>query len=105
MTALTNPDLITIIKRLKKYNPEKIILFGSWARGDQQEGSDVDLLVIKKTKTKPQDRFSEVAKYLPRDIAVDAIVYTPGELVEARKKNRLLIENILDEGREIYAKT
>lgn len=31
---------------VEKFQPEKVILFGSYARGDQREGSDVDLLVV-----------------------------------------------------------
>jgi predicted nucleotidyltransferase len=45
--------LEVIIEELKAYNPEKIILFGSSARGEEDEHSDIDLVIIKKTR----DRF------------------------------------------------
>ncbi|MDZ7262577.1 MAG: nucleotidyltransferase domain-containing protein [candidate division KSB1 bacterium] len=38
-----------VIECLKRYEPEKIILFGSYARGEVDESSDVDFVVIKKT--------------------------------------------------------
>ena len=38
-----------ILSDLKPYNPEKIILYGSCARGDTSKYSDIDLLIVKKT--------------------------------------------------------
>ena len=37
----------------KTYGPEKIILFGSCARGDFGEDSDIDLLIVKETALRP----------------------------------------------------
>jgi len=93
----------TIIKELKEYDPERVILFGSQARGDAKKYSDFDLLIIKKTKTKPQYRFSEIAEYLPLG-AIDAIVYTPEEFAKAKKEGWLLMEEIERNGKEVYAK-
>jgi len=39
-----------ILNRLKKYKPEKIILFGSHARGSSDPYSDIDLVIIKKRR-------------------------------------------------------
>jgi predicted nucleotidyltransferase len=48
-----DPKIITIIKKFKaavkdKYGVEKIVLFGSQARGEAKEGSDVDLIIVVK---------------------------------------------------------
>lgn len=52
------------LKSIKKYNPDKIILYGSVARGDFDENSDIDLLIIKKgvDKIKPHQRIKEIAE-------------------------------------------
>ncbi|PIR08966.1 hypothetical protein COV53_00225 [Candidatus Gottesmanbacteria bacterium CG11_big_fil_rev_8_21_14_0_20_37_11] len=51
------------IKRLKEtINPESVILFGSFARGEANEWSDIDLLVIADYKTKSEDRFDILYK-------------------------------------------
>ncbi len=44
-------DIESITEQIvKHYKPEKIILFGSFARGEEKPSSDVDLLIIKKTE-------------------------------------------------------
>lgn len=51
---LLEEELSRIVGLLKRdYEPEKIILFGSLAEGDMHEWSDIDLLLIKKTTTRP----------------------------------------------------
>ena len=44
----------------KEYKPEKIILFGSMARNQANEDSDIDMLIIKKTKKRKVERIGEV---------------------------------------------
>ena len=69
-----------LLKALIPYQPEKICLIGSWARGEQDELSDIDVIIIKKTMTPFLSRLMEVAKLLPPGIgAVDVLVYTPEE--------------------------
>ena len=78
-----------IVSRLNKsYDPEKIILYGSYAYGNPTSDSDIDLLIIKDTAKRPVDRFVEVKQiiYQPgRSIPISPIVYTPKELEERLK--------------------
>ncbi|GAG01048.1 unnamed protein product, partial [marine sediment metagenome] len=46
----------TIVSSYKKLNPVKIILFGSWCRGEEDKYSDVDIIVIYETKKRFLDR-------------------------------------------------
>ena len=62
------------------YKPECIYLFGSWARNEADELSDMDVVVIKETDVPFFDRLLEAARLLPTEVgAVDLLVYTPGE--------------------------
>jgi len=45
-----------------EYQPKKIILFGSYAYGEPNEDSDIDLLIIKNTDKRPIDRWIEVKR-------------------------------------------
>ena len=45
-------DTTSIINKFKHLKPEKIILFGSYAKGNPDPDSDVDVLVIQKTQKK-----------------------------------------------------
>ncbi len=58
--------------------PAKVILFGSYARGDAREDSDVDFLVI---ESEPHDKFNEMVRLRqvlrPLKIPLDVLVYSP----------------------------
>jgi predicted nucleotidyltransferase len=100
--AETLPGAIErIVSELK---PEKIILFGSYAYGDPTPDSDVDLLVIVKTKAKEIDRYVAVSNLLyPRQFPVDILVKTPKEIREAsHKKGNFFLREILTKGKVIY---
>jgi predicted nucleotidyltransferase len=100
--AETLPGAIErIVSELK---PEKIILFGSYAYGNPTPDSDVDLLVIMKTRAREIDRYVAVSNLLyPRQFPVDILVKTPKE-VEAvsRKKGNFFMREILSKGKVIY---
>lgn len=56
-----------------------MILFGSQARGDTHDGSDVDVIIIKKTRRRFLDRIGDVLELWKGNQALEPIVYTPGE--------------------------
>ena len=77
---VTDPYLDELVRVLKPYNPERIILFGSRARGDVDEHSDYDLIVIKRTKRPFLERLRDMVPYLLQlACPVDIVVYTPEE--------------------------
>src|SRR5206468_5424429 len=78
--VLTDPYLDEIVRVLKAYDPERLILFGSRARGEADEYSDYDLMVIKCTDRPFLDRLRDMVPYL-RQITrpADILVYTPEE--------------------------
>lgn len=82
--------------------PEKIILFGSAARGAMGPHSDVDLLVVKETV----DTIDLTARIYRRlhgvGAAVDAIVVTPGDVDRFKDSHALAIKPALREGRVVY---
>lgn len=92
-------------KIVKNYKPEKIILFGSLANGNIRRNSDIDLLIVKKTKEKYWDRIKKVIYSCLNDswFPVDFFVVTPEELEKAQEENRFFItEEILPQGKVIY---
>lgn len=100
--AETLPSAIErIVSELK---PEKIILFGSYAYGNPTPDSDVDLLVIMKTKAKEIDRYLAVSNLLyPRQFPVDILVKTPREIKEESiKKGNFFLHEILTKGKILY---
>ena len=93
----------TFAARIKKaYSPEKIILFGSRARGDNFKTSDFDFIVVseKFQETPFLERPSELYDYWNEAIDIEAICYTPQEF--ARKiKQHGIVRNAVKEGVEL----
>ena len=97
-----NKRLQTIGKKIKKdYRAERVILFGSYAKGDATEDSDVDLLVVAPTKERFFERMASVRRLI-RDLRaglpVSPIVLTPGELEKRRRAGDPFVQEILQTG-------
>ncbi len=92
----------------RKYKPQKIVLFGSYARGRPTEDSDIDLFIVKETDARMVDRFVEVKRliYDPQlRIPVSPLVYTPQELEERLNMGDDFVKEIMSEGMVLYEET
>ena len=92
-----------IVRRIVEVaQPEKIILFGSAARGTMGPNSDLDLLVIKGGKFDRHRVTTAIYRNLSGAIAVDAVVVTPEEVERYRDTHCLIIFPALREGKVVY---
>lgn len=100
--GLDQETLDDIIRRVVEIaEPERIILFGSAARGEMNRHSDVDLLIVKEGgDTKLRARIYERLYGVP--VAVDAILVSPADLERYRNSHALVIKPALLEGRVVY---
>lgn len=88
-----------------RYQPKKIILFGSYAYGHPHEDSDIDLLIIKDTLERPIDRRIAIRRivYDPqRRIPFSPLVLTPTELDKQLKLGDDFIKDIVTHGKTLY---
>lgn len=96
----TNSDIKAAADKISsEYRPQRIILFGSHARGTADKWSDIDLLIIKQTKDRYFDRVKKVRKAIP-GLPADILVYTPNEL--EKSKNTFFMQEVLEEGKTLY---
>lgn len=85
------------------YNPQKIILFGSYAAGNPNDNSDLDLMIIKDSDLPRPQRTVQVRKMLFGSmIPLDLIVYTPQEIEESRNKAFSFVHEVLTNGKTLY---
>ena len=103
-TTTTNDIVKAILPVLENGGAQKAILFGSYARGDADEYSDIDLIIIAETKRPFVERFkdfSDLWKVSPVK-AIDVLVYTPQEFREMYERENPFIVRAVEEGKVIY---
>jgi predicted nucleotidyltransferase len=87
---------------VENFKPQKIILFGSYARGNPRPESDVDMLVIMDTPLKESELSLEIRHDLGVMFGMDLIVYKPQHLIKRLKMGDWFLRDILKEGRVLY---
>jgi predicted nucleotidyltransferase len=94
-----------ISERLKKeYHAEKVILFGSHARGEGTEDSDIDILVIAPTNERLFERMAtvlEIVHDLYNGLPLSPIVLNSKEIEERLKIGDQFVQEIIEEGVEL----
>jgi len=86
-----------------KYGPERIILFGSAARGELHPDSDADFLIIKRDcPMLGADRIRELYRLIERRIPVDFLVYLPDEFDRRGAMGDPFLKAVLREGTVLY---
>jgi predicted nucleotidyltransferase len=85
------------------FDPERIILFGSYAYGHPTPNSDVDLLVIMESEDRPLKRSALVSKLLqPRPFPMDILVRTPDEIQHRLNIGDRFIQDVMGRGKVLY---
>lgn len=93
-------DIVEAVVRAAK--PEKIVMFGSAARGEMGPDSDLDLLVIKAGKYNYWRMINHIRKELPGGIPVDVVLATPEQVERYRNSHCMVICPAMREGKVIY---
>ena len=92
-----------LLEHLRRVEPLCIYLFGSWARGEEDEASDLDVVVIMRTDMPFLERAPSLCRNLSVQIgAVDMLVYTPEEWEAMRRCGNAFAQTVLEEGRVVY---
>ena len=87
----------------REFRPERVVLFGSYARKNATDESDVDLLVIM-DHDKPRNVDQALAMRLQTDapFPMDLLVKRPAEQTERLAMNDTFIKGILEDGEVLY---
>lgn len=86
----------------REFRPERIVLFGSHARGSAAKDSDVDLLIILPFEGKPVAKSVEIRMKLRPTFPVDLIVHTPAKIRERLNLEDPFVREIMEQGKVLY---
>ena len=108
-TEKVTSELITYIVRkiVKEIQPEKIILFGSYARSDFNSDSDLDLFIIKDSDESTRILRRKIDALLRgRRFSIDLLVRTPEDVARnMRSENPFYLHHIFKYGKTLYEKS
>lgn len=93
---------VFVDKIAKKFEPEKIILFGSYGYGTSKKDSDVDILVIIDSKRRPVDLAIQIRSAIRAPFPVDLLVRTPKQIEKRLSMNDFFTKEIINRGKVVY---
>ena len=88
---------------VRMFRPQRVILFGSHARGTAGEDSDVDLLVILPFEESPLRKSVDILNRLDVRFPLDLIARRPDDVERRYREGDPLIREALDHGTTLYA--
>ena len=100
-----NEDFVeNIVTKIREaLHPQRIILFGSWARGEHDAHSDVDLLIIQESDLPRLQRHAQVRRlFWGMKIPMDILVYTPEEFARFQSVPGSFTHTVAREGKVLY---
>jgi predicted nucleotidyltransferase len=99
-----SPEAINSVVQqiIEKYNPKKVIMFGSYASGQFQPDSDLDLLVIMETRLSGIKQAVEISRHIQYLFGLDLLVYTPERLEQRISWGDPFLKEIISRGKVMY---
>jgi predicted nucleotidyltransferase len=86
----------------REFRPQRVILFGSYARGKPTPDSDVDLLVITPVEKRTADKAVEILLRVRPPFPIDLLVRTPQQVQERLELGDVFMREVLEQGQVLY---
>ena len=104
--ALVSDDQIQAMVNtiVEKFHPQAVYLFGSYARGEATEDSDLDFLIEKRGLLNRRQEMTAVRRVLPHSIAIDVLVCEEDHVRRWEKVPGSIFYNIREERKQLYGK-
>jgi len=89
----------------EKFQPEEIVLFGSYAHGNPAPSSDVDLLVVMETPKGELKTSLEILRSLPSiTFSIDILARSRATIIKRKQMGDRFMKDITDRGKVLYAR-
>jgi predicted nucleotidyltransferase len=106
--VISEAQIAEVVKAIvENYQPEQVILFGSYAAGKAGDDSDLDLAIVKNTSQPWPKRGSEVRMAIRNSgqihfFSKDILVFTPAEMANQKDDKYSIVHEILTTGKTLY---
>ena len=87
---------------VERFKPERVILFGSHARGGADPQSDVDILVLMDFEGRPFEQAFNIRSQIARSFALDLLVRRPAEVRRRIEMGDSFLREVLEKGKILY---
>ena len=87
---------------VEQFQPDRIILFGSYAYGTPNEDSDVDLMVVMPFEGHPTNQAIKVREKIRHGFSLDLLVRTSQQIQERLELGDFFIQDIVEQGKTLY---
>jgi len=87
---------------VERFHPQKVILFGSYAKGNPTRDSDADLLVVMETEENPLHVAGLISASIDHPFPLDIIVKRPSELAASLAENAIFETEVVTKGLTLY---
>lgn len=88
-----------------RFQPSRIILFGSQLRSDVRPTSDIDVLVVMETPLKETEQAVEICQAINYHFDLDLLVRTPQTLERRLALGDPFLRDVIDRGEIVYERT
>lgn len=98
-------EIRAVVKQIvERFQPERIILFGSYAYGKPKPESDVDLLVVMETPLRNPEQAAHIARAVDYHFGMDLLVRNPNQLKERIELGDSFLIEVTERGKVLYAR-
>jgi predicted nucleotidyltransferase len=102
-TPVTLNDIRRVVQQIvERFDPQKVILFGSYADDRPTEDSDVDLLVVMEAADQPLHTAARISAAIDHPFALDIVVSNPSALEASFKRRGNFATEIMTRGVVLY---
>ena len=103
MSPISRPLIRKFAKQVaKQFNPQKIVLFGSYAYGKPTADSDVDILIIMPFRGRNPEKATEIWMATKPPFPIDIMVRKPAEIKKRIRLGDFFISEIVEKGKVLY---
>lgn len=103
MVRVTQQEVGDFVKEVvRRFKPERVVLFGSHASDSTTSESDVDLLVVMDFEGRPHHQAFQIRKRVKRSFPLDLLVRRPADIERRLRMGDYFIREIMKEGKVLY---